>query len=239
MGSTRLPGKVMMPLGNRPLLGFLIERLRLCRTIDEVVVATSIENENDVIEEFCANEGIACFRGSEEDVLKRTLGALESVSATIGVEVFGDCPLIDPLIVDDIVTKFLDHARYHFIGNDLKTTYPPGMEVEVFSVAALQDSDDRVAASDPIREHGTLFIRQNPQLYKVINLEAEGKRRRPEVELEVDSREDLDVVTAIIQHFDPRIDFSLDEVLRFLDDNPEIVEINRSVHRRWKEFRDD
>ena len=228
-----------MPLGNRPLLGFLIERLRLCRTIDEVVVATSIENENDVIEEFCANEGIACFRGSEEDVLKRTLGALESVSATIGVEVFGDCPLIDPLIVDDIVTKFLDHARYDFIGNDLKTTYPPGMEVEVFSVAALQDSDDRVATSDPIREHGTLFIRQNPQLYKVINLEAEGKRRRPEVELEVDSREDLDVVTAIIQHFDPRIDFSLDEVLRFLDDNPEIVEINRSVHRRWKEFRDD
>ena len=229
----------MMPLGNRPLLGFLIERLRLCRTIDEVVVATSIENENDVIEEFCANEGIACFRGSEEDVLKRTLGALESVSATIGVEVFGDCPLIDPLIVDDIVTKFLDHARYDFIGNDLKTTYPPGMEVEVFSVAALQDSDDRVAASDPIREHGTLFIRQNPQLYKAINLEAEGKRRRPEVELEVDSREDLDVVTAIIQQFDPRIDFSLDEVLRFLDDNPEIVEINRSVHRRWKEFRDD
>ena len=228
-----------MPLGNRPLLGFLIERLRLCWTIDEVVVATSIENENDVIEEFCANEGIACFRGSEEDVLKRTLGALESVSATIGVEVFGDCPLIDPLIVDDIVTKFLDHARYDFIGNDLKTTYPPGMEVEVFSVAALQDSDYRVAASDPIREHGTLFIRQNPQLYKVINLEAEGKRRRPEVELEVDSREDLDVVTAIIQHFDPRIDFSLDEVLRFLDDNPEIVEINRSVHRRWKEFRDD
>ena len=228
-----------MPLGNRPLLGFLIERLRLCRTIDEVVVATSIENENDVIEEFCANEGIACFRGSEEDVLKRTLGALESVSATIGVEVFGDCPLIDPLIVDDIVTKFLDHARYDFIGNDLKTTYPPGMEVEVFSVAALQDSDYRVAASDPIREHGTLFIRQNPQLYKVINLEAEGKRRRPEVELEVDSREDLDVVTAIIQHFEPRIDFSLDEVLCFLDDNPEIVEINRSVHRRWKEFRDD
>ena len=115
------------------------------------------------------------------------MGALESVSATIGVEVFGDCPLIDPLIVDDIVTKFLDHARYDFIGNDLKTTYPPGMEVEVFSVAALQDSDDRVAASDPIREHGTLFIRQNPQLYKVINLAAEGKRRRPEVELEVDS----------------------------------------------------
>lgn len=229
----------MMPLGNRPLLGFLIERLRLCRTIDEVVVATSIDNENDVVETFCANEGIACFRGSEEDVLKRTLGALESVSATIGVEVFGDCPLIDPLIVDGIVKKFSDYAKYDFVGNDLKTTYPPGMEVEVFSVAALQDSDYRVAASDPIREHGTLFIRQSPQVYKVINLEAEGKYRRPEVELEVDSREDLDVVTAIVQHFDPRIDFSLDEVLRFLDDNPQIAKKNRSVHRRWKEFRDD
>ena len=105
MGSTRLPGKVMMPLGNRPLLGFLIDRLRLCKTIDDIVVATSVEPENDVIEGFCSDEGVPCFRGSEQDVLQRTLGALEKTSAAIGVEVFGDCPQIDPRIVDDAVEK--------------------------------------------------------------------------------------------------------------------------------------
>ena len=239
MGSTRLPGKVMMPLGNRPLLGFLIDRLRLCKTIDDIVVATSVEPENDVIERFCSNEGVPCFRGSEQDVLQRTLGALEKTSATIGVEVFGDCPLIDPRIVDDAVEKFLNNPEYVFVGNDLKTTFPPGMEVEVFGVAALRDSDKRVAPNDPIREHGTLFIRQSPEIYKLLNFEANGEYDRPELELEVDSIEDLDVVNAIVQHFHPRQDFSLGEVIHFLDEHPQISERNKMVHRRWKEFRED
>lgn len=239
MGSTRLPGKVMMPLGNRPLLGFLIDRLRLCKTIDDIVVATSVEPENDVIEGFCSDEGVPCFRGSEQDVLQRTLGALEKTSAAIGVEVFGDCPLIDPRIVDEAVEKFLNSPEYVFVGNDLKTTFPPGMEVEVFAVAALRDSDKRVAPSDPIREHGTLFIRQSPEIYKLLNFEADGEYDRPELELEVDSIEDLDVVNAIVQHFDPRQDFSLGEVIHFLDEHPQISERNKMVHRRWKEFRED
>ena len=239
MGSTRLPGKVMMPLGNRPLLGFLIDRLRLCKTIDDIVVATSVEPENDVIEGFCSDEGVPCFRGSEQDVLQRTLGALEKTSAAIGVEVFGDCPLRDPRIVDDAVEKFRNSPEYVFVGNDLKTTFPPGMEVEVFAVAALRDSDKRVPPNDPIREHGTLFIRQSPEIYKLLNFEADGEYDRPELELEVDSIEDLDVVNAIVQHFDPRQDFSLGEVIHFLDEHPQISERNKMVHRRWKEFRED
>ncbi len=237
MGSSRLPGKVMRVVQNRPLLGFLVVRLRLCQTLDEIIVATSSGIENDVIESFCDSESVRCFRGSETDVLDRTHKALSSASATIGVEVFGDCPLIDPVIVDHVVRVFENNRKYDFVGNDLKTTYPPGMEVEVFSVDALSDSAKRVAPNDPVREHGTLFIRQHPNLYKLLNIEASEDIRRPELELEVDTVEDYSVVTSIIENFEGRVDFTLKEIIQYLDDNPQVAELNSRVYRRWKEFR--
>ena len=239
MGSSRLPGKVMRQLINRPLLGLLIDRLRLCKTLDEIIVATSVGVENDVIESFCNVEGIRCYRGSEDDVLDRTLKALEYASATIGVEVFGDCPLIDPLIVDNLVNYFREDFAYDFVGNDLKTTYPPGMEVEVFAVKALSDSSKRLPLNDPVREHGTLFIRQHPELYNLMNIEATGASLRPELELEVDTAEDFSVISSVVENFRGRIDFTLEEIIRYLDANPQIASLNSRVHRRWKEFRVD
>ena len=237
MGSGRLPGKVMKELGQgRPLLGYLLDRLRLASVLDQIVVATSTRAENDVIEEFCQSERIPCFRGSENDVLERTVGALMSQNADIGVEVFGDCPLIDPAIVDDIVTYFLENPEYDFVGNDLRTTYPPGMEVEVFSIGALKDSHRRV--SDPaIREHGTLFIRQNPDIYRLINLDAPSDLSRPEMELEVDTVEDLQVIKAITEHFSARQDYSLSEIIQFMDSDKRLAMINQGIPRRWREAR--
>ncbi len=237
MGSGRLPGKVMKELGQgRPLLGYLLDRLRLASVLDQIVVATSTRAENDVIEEFCQSERIPCFRGSENDVLERTVGALMSQNADIGVEVFGDCPLIDPAIVDDIVTYFLENPEYDFVGNDLRTTYPPGMEVEVFSIGALKDSHRRV--SDPaIREHGTLFIRQNPDIYRLINLDAPSDLSRPEMELEVDTVEDLHVIKAITEHFSARQDYSLSEIIQFMDSDKRLAMINQGIPRRWREAR--
>ena len=237
MGSTRLPGKVMEVVLGRPLLGHLLDRMRLCSYLDDIVVATPDSTENDVIQEFCSSENIACFRGSEDDVLNRTLGALRSQGADIGVEVFGDCPLIDPLIVDNIICYFIKNPGYDFVGNDLVTTYPPGMEVEVFSVDALADSDRRVA-DETIREHGTLFIRQHPEIYKIINLDAPEKFHRPEMELEIDTIEDLEVIRIILGHFSGRIDYGLEEIIEFLDSNQTISRINRDVPRRWKTARD-
>ena len=169
--------------------------------------------------------------------MNRTLGALRSQGADIGVEVFGDCPLIDPLIVDDIVHYFIQHPSYDFVGNDLVTTYPPGMEVEVFSVDALADSDRRVV-DETIREHGTLFIRQHPEIYKIINLDAPKKFHRPEMELEIDTIEDLEVIRIILGHFSGRKDYRLEEIIEFLDSNQAISRINRDVPRRWKTARD-
>ena len=237
MGSSRLPGKVLRTVHGAPLLQHLLSRLRLTRMLDRITVATSVLQENDPIAAFCAEHGVACFRGSEDDVLKRTLGALQSAGARIGVVVFGDGPLVDPQIIDETIACYVRSApRYDFVGNDLTTTYPPGMEVEVFPIAALADADRRCEDA-AVREHSTLFIRQNPGLYHLHNLSAPPELCRPELELEVDTQADLDVVAAIIGQFAGRCDFHLAEVIAFLDAHPEIAVANRDVPRRWRAFR--
>jgi spore coat polysaccharide biosynthesis protein SpsF len=239
MGSSRLPGKVMMKINEKPILSILLDRLSHSQKIDEIVVATSINKENDIIESFCKENNYHCFRGSENDVLGRMLEALDSRDATTGVEVFGDCPLIDHRIVDDLIHKFNEHAgELDFIGNDLKTTYPPGMEVEVFNIESLRDASLKTQAPE-IREHGTLFIRQNPKLYKIKNIEAPEKFNFPNIELELDTEEDFVVITKIIENFLPNLDFSLEEILHFLQQNKHLILLNSDVPRRWKDFRED
>jgi len=161
------------------------------------------------------------------------------MNASIGVEVYGDCPLIDPVIVDMIIEDFLnDENDPDFVGNDLKTTFPPGMDVEVFKVSALADADRRIDDPD-IREHGTLYIRQNPTIYKVRNIEAPKKWYRPELELEVDTEEDIYVVLKIFEHFYSvkNKNFSINDIIEFMDDNPDLKKLNSEVPRRWKEVR--
>lgn len=237
MGSTRLPGKALHPIQGEPLLGHLTTRLQRARLLDEVVVATSTLAVNDEIEAFCAERRLRCHRGSEDDVLARTVGALGAAAADVGVVVYGDGPLADPAIVDDLIEAFhRADPPVDFLGNDLETSYPPGMEVEVFRAAALSDAAERcdVAAT---REHGTLYLRQNQARYRVRNLLAPAALRRPDLSLEVDTDADLDVINAVLAHFAPRRDFGLAEMIAFLDSRPDIAARNRDVPRRWKEFR--
>ena len=236
MGSGRLPGKTMVDLDGRPLLWHLINRLRQTSGIDEISVATSILKENDVIENFCKSEKLFCYRGSEEDVLTRTLESLEAHDADVGVIVYGDNPLVDPVVVDEVIDFYKVNREYDWVGNDLLTTFPAGMEVEVFNVEALLDSSNR--ETDPsIREHGTLHIRQNPKTYSLWNIEAEGVRRRPDLHLGVDVGEDLEVVRMIIKHFSNGAVFRLEDIIEYLDQNPQLPLRNRNVHRRWRKYR--
>lgn len=236
MGSQRLPGKVLGNLAGRPALDWLVRRVRLCPGIDDVVVGTSVRPENDIIEQFCAASGIACFRGPECDVAARLLGLLDAHRATVGVNVFGDEPLIDPAVIALLLERFGDGAEWDFVGNDLATTYPPGMDAEVFSVAAFRHAVE--ACDDPaVREHSTLCLRRRPDLFRLLNVEAPSHQRRPELELELDTEEDQVVVEAIFDHFAGHDDFSLDDIITFLDRNPDLRRHNATVVRRWKTFR--
>ena len=235
MGSERLPGKMLREIADKPLLGHLIARMRRIPQIDGMVIATSIRPENDAIDRLCETEGVSCFRGSEEDVLGRVLGALERERADIGVIAYGDGPLIDPSVMNECMEEYLRDPTFDLIGNDMKATYPSGMYTETFSVKALRTAAEQT--SDPaIREHATLFLRQHPDLFRIRNIEAAGPLKRPDIHLDVDTEQDLKVITTIARHFAPRSDFSLQEIIAFLDKHPHIATLNADVPRRWKQY---
>ena len=238
MNSTRLPGKVMKSVGGKPALQYLLDRLAQSNRIDEILVATSTNKENDLIYEYCQAHDIFCYRGAEDDVLNRLLCSLKWACADIGVVVFGDNPLIDARIVDHLVDLYLNENLVDFLGNDLVTTYPPGMEVEVFDIRALEDADRR-AVDMSIREHATLYIRKNKDLYNVKNVEAPQSLRRPNLYLGLDTEEDYVVVNTIAEQFRPRIDYSLSDIISLMDGLENLSQINRNVHRKWQEYRED
>ena len=238
MGSGRLPGKVMRLVQGNPLLGHLLDRLSRCHLLDETVVATSTNIENDVIENYCSARDVLCFRGSELDVMDRVLKALLWRRATDVFMVWGDCPLLDPSIVTEVVDYYLTHKEYDFVGNDLRTTYPPGMEVEIFSIKALADSAQR-CGDMTLREHSTLYIRTHPEIFRIKNLDAPKRFHRPDLFLGLDVKEDLTIVRAVMDALGSEGVHDLEKIIDFMDDNPHLGKLNRDVPRRWKKYRDD
>jgi len=236
MGSGRLPGKVMTPLQGKPLLGHLLDRVGHCKNIEEVVVAIPDTIQNDCIQEYCESRSVAVFRGSEDDVLDRLLQGLLWSKADVGVLIFSDGPLIDFQIIDNAIDTFHSIGDYDWAGNDLTTTWPSGMEVEVFLVTALADAALRCVDSE-MREHGTLYIRKNPKRYQLYNIDAPEEFNRPDLSFEVDVSEDLEVITCLINQFSTQSSVSLKELIGYMDDHPELGKLTSGVERRWKRFR--
>jgi len=240
MGSTRLPGKVLKPIVGKPMLALQVERIRQSILIDDVVIATTTNAGDDAVERVADELGVGCYRGSEADVLSRVIEALKAFAADVNVEFMADNPIPDPLLVDSIVGFFLKNAdRFDYVTNALRTTYPPGAEVHVYPVDTLFDVGEHV--DDPaLREHVGIHITQNPDRYRIHNLEAPPWYHAPDIHLEVDTPEDFEVVSAVYEHFYPRSPgFTLAEVLGFLREHPEIARRNRDVERRWAAFRQD
>lgn len=236
MGSERLPGKMMLEVAGKPMLGHLINRVKQVKGIDSIVIAAPESSENDVIEKYCKEANVSCFRfrGPEDDVLGRMVGAFEQEKADTGVMIYGDSPLIDPRLVEECLHAYKE-GGFDWVGNDRKNTYPSGMFTETFSIKALRNSASKT--SDPaVREHGTLYIRQHPDEYKQKDIEAPSASRRPDVHLDIDSEEDFALFENLLNHFAPRNDFSLTEILAYLDGHPDIAKSNQHVHRRWKQY---
>lgn len=240
MRSSRLPGKVLEPILGRPMLALQIERIQRSLLIDQVVVATSVRTEDDAIERLTEELGVACFRGSEEDVMGRVLGALKAFEIDLNVEFMGDNPIPDPLLVDSIIGFYLKHAdECDYVTNALKTTYPPGVEVFVYRTETLIDAESR-ATDQSLREHVGPNIYLHPERYRICNIEAPPWFHYPGIHLEVDTQEDFEVVTAVYENLYPKNPgFGLGHVLDFMNGHPELISHNLHVERRWKSFRRD
>lgn len=240
MGSSRFPGKVLRTILGRPMLELQIERIRMSRLIDEVILATSTESQDDPLWELAQRLGIPCFRGGEADVLGRVAGALKTFSVELHVEFMGDNPMPDPLLIDSVAGFALKSLeRFDYVTNGLATTYPPGMEVSIYPAWVLLETERLVSAPEH-REHGGWNITQFPDRFRLRNLEAPPWHRQPHLHLEVDTPEDFEVICAVYEHFYPsNPGFGLGEILEFMHRHPELSERNRGIHRRWKALRNE
>jgi glutamate-1-semialdehyde 2,1-aminomutase/spore coat polysaccharide biosynthesis protein SpsF len=228
--STRLPGKVMALIEGRPMIQRVVDRLRQAAAVDLVVVATSDRPGDDALAEYCAEHGIECFRGSAEDVLDRFYRAAARYDAGVVARVTGDCPLLDPHVVDEVVAAF-DRKDYQYVTNTLRGTYPDGLDVEVFSFDALAEAwrDARLPAE---REHVTPYLRTSGR-FRVHNVENAVDLSARDLRWTVDHPVDLDFVRAVYARLwaDDRPPFGMADVLELLDKEPALVAVNRGIVR--------
>lgn len=231
MTSSRFPGKVLMKVLGKPMLYYLVKRLRMVQSLDEIVLATTTNIEDDILATFAIEEGIPCFRGSEEDVMGRVIGAAESVNADIIVEITGDCPLIDPQIIEQIIRIF-EMNNVEYVSNVVKRCYPDGMDVQVFSLETLKKSAE-ITNKRLDREHVTLHIRNNPALFSQIHVISTPDATWPELGLTLDEFADFELISKIIKHFegDEKI-VTCQQIISLLKENPEWVKLNEFVQRK-------
>ncbi|MEY4747475.1 MAG: hypothetical protein RLZZ416_524 [Candidatus Parcubacteria bacterium] len=229
MSSTRLPGKVLLPLARKPVLFHVVERVKAAKRLDRVIVATSTEQEDDTIKAFCKERGYDCFRGSRDDVLSRYAGAAKQYKLDTVVRITSDCPLIDPFIVDQTIAAF-ESAHCDYISNVLpgERTFPRGLDCEVFSRAALEKADTQ-ARKPYQREHVTPYVHENKTREFVIGpqVNASGAYARPQFRLTLDYPEDYELLAKLYDVFYKEGTIvSTEKVLAYLDAHPEIAALN-------------
>ncbi len=228
MGSKRLPGKALKRVHGEPLLGHMLSRVARAETLDGIGVATTTESIDDPLVAFCEEQGVACFRGPEHDVLSRYVQAAAAFDAEIIVRLTADCPLLDPRVIDLVVDYFAAHD-FDYVSNTQDRSFPRGMDVEVFSRSALERAAEE--ATDPYhREHVTAYFYDHPDRQLSMPSGLGGAIRgfkvgRIELRLTVDTEADLDLVDRILGEVGER-DYRLADIIDLLQQNPEWVSIN-------------
>ncbi|HSW04740.1 glycosyltransferase family protein [Aquabacterium sp.] len=228
MSSTRLPGKVLLPLGGRPLIGFMLERVRRAKAVDDIVLATSTDASDDALAEAVVAMGFAVYRGSLNDVLARFAGAAQGRNADVLVRLTGDCPLIDPALIDRAVNHLRDH-QLDYVTNGEPAMYPDGLDVEAFTLAALQRTQAEAQLPSE-REHVTPYMR-SPQA-QMRRGSLRGAVDLSALRWTVDHADDLTVVRELVDALGAQAALQADlfDFLRVLDARPQLLQAN--LHQR-------
>lgn len=238
MGSTRLPGKALAELLGRPLLAYELERIKRAQHIDTLVVATTDNPKDKVIEQLCQEMEIPTFRGSEEDVLDRYYHAAKKFEAEVVVRLTADCPLIDPAIIDQVIEFYLENApKYDYVSNTEARTFPRGMDVEVFSMKALEKAWQEAKKREE-REHVTPYLYRNRDLFAtgIVMRGTNDSHRR----WTVDTPEDLTLITKILEALYPnKPKFTFEDIIQILEENPDWEEINKDIEQKPLDGSDD
>jgi len=227
-GSTRLPGKVLMPLAGRPLLARMLERVRAARTPFELVVATTTDASDAPVVDLCKDLGVRCFRGHPTDLLERHVMAARSVKADVVVKIPSDCPLIDPAAIDRVLGEFFATEGLDYAGNLHPGTWPDGHDVEVMPLAALELAH-REATKAHEREHTTPFLWDRPERFRCLNVAWEtGQNLAMSHRMTIDYAEDYAFIAAVYDslYTEAHPIFSLGAILDLLERRPDVFALN-------------
>jgi len=229
MTSSRLPGKVLMQAINEiSMLEFMIQRLKKSQLVNQIIVATTINDADDTIFSMCKKLSINCYRGSEDDVLLRVLNAHKSVNSQIVVELTGDCPLIDPKIIDQAIDIYLNN-NFDFVSNGHIRSFPDGVDVAVFSFDILKEISTKT--KEPYdRENVSSYIYRSGE-YSLKAIIADKELFWPELRFTLDDKVDYYLIKKIIDHFYPskKFDFFTKDIVNYLKENKQLLELNKDA----------
>jgi len=231
VGSSRLPGKILMDIEGMPMLWHITDRLRLSKTADAVIVATTVNKEDDAVEALCRKHKIDFYRGSEDDVLDRYYQAAMAYDAGVVARICGDCPLIDYEATDMVISAYID-ARDRFDGasNAIKRTYPRGLDTEVVSMPALKKVWE-MAQERYQREHVLCYIHERPDVFKIRSVE--NDKDLSGLRWTVDEASDLTLVREIYKRlYEGHKVFLMKDILKVLEREPHLVSINEEVAQK-------
>ena len=229
MGSSRLPGKVLLDLAGKPMLARVVARLSRAQMLDTIAVATSTHAHDDVLAEWCRAARVPCVRGSENDVLDRYYKAAQELGATTVVRVTSDCPFIEPSIVDRVVRALhADESSAYASNINPERFYPRGLDVEAFRLSALKEAQDE-ATLPPHREHVTPFMWEQPQRFPQVLVKAEVDLSH--LRWTVDTPEDYEFARRAFAHFGTDT-FDLDDMVDLVRSDSELAALNAHISQK-------
>ncbi len=230
MTSTRLPGKVIMKVKKKMLLVYLVERLKKVKEIEEIILCTTKNKTDDVLVEQAKKLNIKFFRGSENNVLSRVVNALRKFKADTIVQITADCPIIDYKIIKQAISIY-NKNKYDCVSNSFVRSFPDGMDVSVVKSKSLIKTNT-LAKKKKHKEHVTLFIRENPKIFKIKNLIATKKNYWPELGVTLDEKKDYLLIKKIINYFyHKKYFFECSDIIKLVK-KKNWIKINEDVDRK-------
>jgi spore coat polysaccharide biosynthesis protein SpsF len=228
VSSTRLPNKVFADIDGKPLLWHVVNRLRDSIYLDNIIIATSENIADDLIQDWASENEILCYRGSERNVIKRYYDAAKVNNSTTIVRITADDPLKDFKIMDDVISEFLSQ-KADFACNNFPPTYPEGLDIEVFSFIALETAYENTLSAFE-KEHVTQYFYKNVNDFKICCIENDTNLSH--LRWTIDTSEDLEMTRKIYDKFESsKSIYLMDDILKILHESPEITEINKNVAR--------
>ena len=228
LGSTRLPGKVLMNLNGKPLIQRIISRLHYCKQIYNIILATTTNPIDDKLVDWCKKNDIPCFRGDENNVLKRYFDAATAYNADIIVRITADDPFKDPKIIDSVI-DLLKNNKLDFAFNNSPPSFPEGLDTEVFTYLALKQAYE-ANTTDFEKEHVTQYFYHNPGKFKMKNFAYEEDISF--MRLTVDTKQDFDLAEKIYEDLSPEGQmFYLSDIISLFKKKPYLLELNKGVKR--------